>query len=81
MEHEPLYLGAAAATTAIGQLPDSTSRHQIQTAIQSYEPTTDAIAFVFFAEQPLVVHLKQMHIPPAEAFRLMERRRDEFDLS
>ena len=57
------------------------SRHQIQTAIQSYEPTTDAIALVFFAEQPLVVHLKQMHITPAEAFRLMERRRDEFDLS
>lgn len=80
-EHEPLYLEASAATTAINQLPDNTSRHQIQTAMRTYDPTSDAIAYVLFAEQPLVVHLKHMQIPPAQAYRLMERRCDEFDLS
>lgn len=49
--------------------------------MRTYDPTSDAIAYVLFAEQPLVVHLKQMQIPPAQAYRLMERRCDEFDLS
>ncbi len=49
--------------------------------MRTYDPTSDAIAYVLFAEQPLVVHLMHMQIPPAQAYRLMERRCDEFDLS
>ena len=77
----PVYLRSADARSAIGSLPCEQSRRRIQSALQTYNPSTDAIAWLQFAEQPLVLHLQDMAVPPAAALRQLDRRRDEFELT
>ena len=66
---------------AMDLLSHKRSTQLIHTALETYNPATDAIAVVFFAQQPLVVQLTQMQVPPEEAFRQVKHRRDEFNLS
>ena len=77
----PVYLRSADARSAIGSLPCEQSRRRILSALQTYNPSTDAIAWLQFAEQPLVLHLQDMAVPPAAALRQLDRRRDEFELT
>ena len=80
-QYEPLYLSRAEARPAMDLLTHKRSTQLIHTALETYNPATDLIAVVFFAQQPLVVQLTQMQVPPEEAFRQVKRRRDEFNLS
>ena len=78
---EPIYIPSTDAGFAIGSLPCEHSKQQIHTALQTYHPTTDAIAWLQFAEQPLVLKLQNMKVPPKTALQQLDRRRDEFELS
>ena len=78
---QPIYIPCANAGFAIGSLPCEQSRQQIKTALQTYKPTTDAMAWLQFAEQPLVLHLQNMKVHPKAALQQLDRRRAEFELT
>ena len=78
---EPSYVTSAEAETAISNLPCKQSRLQIKRALQTYNPSADAMAWLDVANEPLVLHLKALKVAPEEALRQLARRRDEFELS
>ncbi|MAR05874.1 MAG: hypothetical protein CL862_02060 [Cyanobium sp. NAT70] len=78
---EPIYITSANAWFVISSLPCEHSRRQISIALQTYQPSTDAIAWLQFAKQPLVLQLHNMKVPPRAALRQLDRRRDEFEIS
>ena len=78
---EPTYLTSKGAETAMKNLPCKQSRHQINRALQTYNPSADAMAWLDVANEPLVLHLKALKVAPEEALQQLARRRDEFELS
>ena len=78
---EPTYLTSAETETAISNLPCEQSKLQINKALQTYNPSADAMAWLGVAKEPLVLHLQALKVPPEEALRQLVRRRDEFELS
>ena len=76
----PTYLTSANAERAIGNLISAQSSLQIKQVIQSYNPREDAIVWLGIKDQPLVVHLQALKVPPEEALWQMVRRREEFEL-
>ena len=78
---EPSYLTSTEAETAISNLPCKQSKLQIKRALQTYNPSADAMALLDIANEPLALHLQALKVPPEEALRQLARRRDEFELS
>ncbi|QNJ02908.1 hypothetical protein SynPROSU1_01304 [Synechococcus sp. PROS-U-1] len=78
---EPSYFTSAEAENSISNLPCKQSRLQIKRALQTYNPSADAMAWLDVANEPLVLHLKALKVAPEEALQQLARRRDEFELS
>ncbi len=77
----PIYLTNADAENVIGSLSCEQSRLEINRALQTYNPSTDAMAWLGCAEESLVLHFQALKVPPEVALSQLVRRRDEFELT
>lgn len=77
----PTYLTNADAENVIGSLSCEQSRLKINRALQTYNPSADAMAWLGSAEESLVLHLHALKVPPEVALRQLVRRRDEFEFT
>jgi hypothetical protein len=57
---------------------DTELQLQLQRTLVTYDVATELIALMLAAEEPTIVQLRQMRIPPAECFHQLQRRRAEF---